>query len=73
MLPTDPAYGIEPAGSEGKLVTISIDNQKTTEWVPSKKGCYEQIFESVYHTIRDNALFPVSEEQVAWQLELLEY
>jgi predicted dehydrogenase len=73
MLPTDPAYGIEPAGSEGKLVTISIDNQKTTEWVLSKKGCYEQIFESVYHTIRDNALFPVTEEQVAWQLELLEY
>ena len=73
MLPTDTAYGIEPAGSEGKLVTIGIDDQKNTEWVPSKKGCYEQIFESVYHTIRDNALFPVTEEQVAWQLELLEY
>jgi len=73
MLPTDTAYGIEPEGSEGKLVTIGIDDQKNTEWVPSKKGCYEQIFESVYHTIRDNALFPVTEEQVAWQLELLEY
>ena len=73
MLPTDPTYGIEPAGSEGKLVTIGIDNQKFTEWVPSKKGCYEQIFEAVYHTIRHNALFPVTEEQVAWQLELLEY
>jgi len=73
MLPTDFAYGIEPAGSEGKLVTIGIDNQKITEWLPSKKGCYEHIFQSVYHTIRDNALFPVTEEQVAWQLELLEY
>lgn len=73
MLPNDPSYGVEPAGSEGKLVTIGIDNQKATEWVPSKKGCYEHIFESVYHTIRHNALFLVTEEQVAWQLELLEY
>jgi predicted dehydrogenase len=73
MLPTDPAYGIEPSGSEGKLVTIGIDKQKITEWLPSKKGCYEHIFQSVYDTIRDNALFPVTEEQVAWQLELLEY
>jgi len=72
MLPTDPAYGIEPAGNEGKLVTIGIDNTKTTELVASEKGCYEHIFEAVHHTIRNNALFPVTEEQVAWQLELLE-
>jgi scyllo-inositol 2-dehydrogenase (NADP+) len=73
MLPTDPAYGIESAGNEGKLVTMGIDNQKTTELIPSKKGLYADIFEAVYHTIRNNALFPVTEEQVAWQLELLEY
>jgi len=73
MLPDNPAYGIEPAGSEGKLVTIGIDGQKSVEWVPSKKGCYEELFHSVYHTVRHNALFPVTEEQVAWQLELLEY
>lgn len=72
MLPTDPAYGIEPTGNEGKLVTIGIDNQKTVEWVPSEKGCYELLFEAVHHTIRDNALFPVTEEQVAWQIGLLE-
>ena len=73
MLPNEPGYGIEPAGSEGKLVTIGIDNQRITEWVPSKKGGYADIFEAIYHTIRNNALFPVTEEQVAWQLELLEY
>jgi hypothetical protein len=72
MMPNDPAYGIEPEGNEGKLVTIGIDGTKTTEMIPGKKGCYEHIFEAVHHTIRDNALFPVTEEQVAWQIELLE-
>lgn len=72
MLPTDAAYGIEPKGSEGKLVTIGIDNKKTTEQVPSVKGDYNLLFEAVYHTIRNNALFPITEEQIAWQLELLE-
>lgn len=72
MLPTDPAYGIEPEGNEGKLVTMGADNERTVEWVPSPKGCYELLFEAVHHTIRNNALFPVTEEHVAWQLELLE-
>jgi scyllo-inositol 2-dehydrogenase (NADP+) len=72
MTPTDPAYGVEPAGNEGQLVTVGIDNQKCTESVPSEKGDYNQIFDAVYHTIRNNALFPVTEEHIAWQLELLE-
>ncbi len=72
MLPTDPAYGFEPKGSEGKLVTAGIDGKKTIEYIPSKKGGYQHLFESIYHTIRDNALYPVTEEQIVWQLELLE-
>jgi scyllo-inositol 2-dehydrogenase (NADP+) len=72
MLPTDPAYGIEPEGSDGKLVTMDPDNKKITEWLTAPKGNYPGLFEAVYHTIRNNALFPVTEEHVAWQLELLE-
>lgn len=72
MLPTNPQYGIEPAGNEGKLVTMGPGNEKSVEWVAGKKGCYELLFEAVYHTIRNNALFPVTEEQIAWQLGLLE-
>ena len=72
MMPTDPGYGIEAEGSEGKLVTIGIDNTRIVESVPSLKGDYNLLFEDVYHTIRNNALFPVTEEQIAWQLELLE-
>ncbi|MET3978104.1 scyllo-inositol 2-dehydrogenase (NADP+) [Mucilaginibacter sp. UYP25] len=72
MMPTDPAYGIEPAGNEGQLTTVGIDNQKCTELVPSAKGDYSQIFDAVYHTMRNNALYPITEEHIAWQLELLE-
>jgi predicted dehydrogenase len=70
--PTDPEYGLEPAGSEGKLVTIGLDGQKNTEYIASNQGNYMQLFESVYYTIRNNALYPITEEHIAWQIELLE-
>jgi scyllo-inositol 2-dehydrogenase (NADP+) len=72
MLPTDAVYGIEPEGSEGKLVTMSVDNKKNVEWIKSPKGNYNGLFDAVYHTVRNNALYPITEEHVAWQLELLE-
>lgn len=72
MLPTDPAYGIEPGGCDGKLVIMGLDNQKTIEYLRPPKGDYNGLFTAVYHTIRDNALYPVTEEHIAWQLELLE-
>ncbi|MDO3627056.1 Gfo/Idh/MocA family oxidoreductase [Mucilaginibacter sp. BT774] len=70
--PTDPAYGIEPKGSEGKLVTFDENNQKITELVSSCKGQYFQLFEAIYQTIRNGALYPITEEHIAWQIELLE-
>jgi predicted dehydrogenase len=72
MSPLDEAYGMEPAGSEGKLVTIGPDNVKTVEHITSEKGDYSNLFNAVYHTIRQNALYPVTEEHVTWQMELLE-
>jgi len=71
MLPTDPQYGIEPAGSRGKLVTISEGGEKKTEWVPSLKGNYAGLFSSVFDAIRNGVKYPVTEEQVIWQLEIL--
>ncbi|MGN6637742.1 MAG: Gfo/Idh/MocA family oxidoreductase [Mucilaginibacter sp.] len=70
--PGQPEYGIEPAGSEGKLVTFDENDVKQTESIPSLKGDYMQLFEAVYHTIRNNALYPITEEHIAWQIELLE-
>jgi predicted dehydrogenase len=72
MAPTDPGYGTEPAGSEGKLVTIGLDNQKIIEYIPSDKGEYMHLFQAVYHMIRDHWLYPITEEHIAWQVELLE-
>jgi predicted dehydrogenase len=72
MLPTDAAYGIEPEGSDGKLVIMDFDNKRCVETVKAPKGNYMGLFDDVYHTVRNNALYPVTEEQVAWQIELLE-
>jgi scyllo-inositol 2-dehydrogenase (NADP+) len=72
MMPTDEGYGVEPSGNEGQLTTVGIDNEKNIELMPSHKGDYNQIFDAAYHTIRNNALFPVTEEHIAWQLEMLE-
>jgi len=72
MHPNDLQYGIEPAGEEGLLVTIGADSQKITEHIPSEKGDYMHLFEAVYQTIRNNALYPITEEHIAWQMELLE-
>jgi scyllo-inositol 2-dehydrogenase (NADP+) len=70
--PDAPGYGIEPAAEEGILVTIGADSQKITEKVASENGNYMGLFEAVYHTIRNNALFPITEEHIAWQMETLE-
>ena len=72
MLPTDVAYGLEQPGVEGKLTVIEIDGKMCTEQVPSIKGDYTHLFEAVYHTVRNNALYPITEEHIAWQTELLE-
>jgi predicted dehydrogenase len=72
MLPTDDGYGVEPQGSEGKLVLMDMDNKKTIEMLKAPKGYYNGLFDAVYHSIRNNALYPITEEHIAWQLELLE-
>ena len=72
MMPTDPGFGIEPDGSDGKLIIMGLDNKRNIEYITPPKGNYNGLFDAVYHTIRNNALFPVTEEHVAWQLELLE-
>lgn len=72
VLPTDPIYGVEPENSEGKLVTIAADGQKSIEYMPSHKGQYIRLFEAIYQTIRNHAIYPISEEHIAWQIELLE-
>jgi scyllo-inositol 2-dehydrogenase (NADP+) len=70
--PDDPTYGIEPVGCEGKLMTIGIDGEKSTELITAPKGDYNNLFYAIYHAIRENALYPITEEHLAWQMEILE-
>lgn len=70
--PEDPAYGIEPAGSEGKLVTVGADGEKLMEWLPSHKGDFSNIFYAVYHAISQKAIYPITEEHIMWQIEMLQ-
>lgn len=72
MLPTDATYGVEPENCEGRLVLMDVDANKTTSLIKSPKGNYAALFDAVYHTIRENALYPITEEHIAWQMELLE-
>ena len=72
MMPTDEGYGVETEGSEGKLVLMDLDNKQNIEYLKAPNGDYNGLFNAVYHTLRQNALYPITEEHIAWQLELLE-
>lgn len=72
MVPTDLNYGKEAPGVEGKLTTVGTDGKKNMETVPSLKGDYTGLFEAVYQSIRNNVPYPITEEDILTQMELLE-
>lgn len=69
---SDEVYGFETAGNEGKLTLIDEEGNKTTEYIPSLKGSYLPLFDAIYESIVNNSPYPVSQEQVLTQLEILE-
>ena len=72
MKPMDKGFGEELPGKEGRLSTINGKGEKSLELTPSLTGCYMDLFESVYQTIRYDKDFPVKEEEILVQMELLE-
>lgn len=72
MKVSDPAYGIEAPGTEGKLYLLDEAGHRTTHIIPALKGSYLPLFEAVYQTIVNDQPYPVTEEQVITQLEILE-
>lgn len=72
ILPDADGFGVEAAGSVGKLVVIN-DLQKVVEEIVAPTGAYNDLFNAVHDTIRNDSAFPVSEEQIIWQLEMLEF
>lgn len=71
MSPKSPLYGIEEDGQEGLLITIAEDGTKKSEKIMSAKSSYLNMFGAVYETIRNEKPYPITQEQVLAQLEIL--
>ncbi len=72
MLLTDPLYGIEGPDNNGVLTLMNDDGTKTVEQIVPVKSSYMHVFEDVYQTIHEGKPYPVNEEQIVQQLEILE-
>lgn len=70
--PTDANYGIEDPKDAGKLTIITVSGEKQTTEIAPKKGDYRGLFEAVYQSIINNITFPITQEDILTQLEILE-
>ena len=70
--PVDSIYGVEPDGSEGILVTVNNQGGKETEYLCALKGNHRPLFDAVYDCIRNDKPYPITSEQIIWQLQILE-
>lgn len=72
LKPDSKAYGVEQDGQEGILTTINEKGQRSTEHITALKGNYNRLFGAVYDTIRKDEPYPITEEQILAQMEILE-
>ena len=72
MIPSNPRYGIEASGREGKLTLISADNRPIYTYTESLKGNYQGLFDAVYGQVRLNQPYPIQQDQILAQLRILE-
>jgi scyllo-inositol 2-dehydrogenase (NADP+) len=71
MKPTDPAYGHEQPGQEGRLTLLAPDGTLAITTDAATPGSYAGLFEAVYQAIRHNKPYPVEEAQLVAQLEVI--
>ena len=71
MSPLAPEYGHERPGQEGRLTLSEPDGILTTTPDAAAPGNYLNLFEAVFQTIRQGRLYPIRDEQLLWQNELL--
>ena len=70
--PTDACYGIENPSDKGKLTVANQNKGFDVIYPESPKGDYSQIFEAAYQTIVNQKPNPIKQEEIIWQLEILE-
>jgi predicted dehydrogenase len=71
LKPADPAYGHEQPGQEGRLTLAAPDGTLAATAVPAAPDSYAGLFEAVYQAIRHGRPYPVAEDELVWQLEIL--
>ncbi len=69
--PTDPAYGREQAGQEGRLTPAGPEGPRPAQPDPAAPANYLALFDAVFQTIRHGQPYPIRDEQIAWQMEIL--
>lgn len=72
MKPSDEGFGIEDVADAGKLTLVTPGGGREVSILTSPKGNYSELFEAVYDTIALNKPYPITEEDVITQLEILE-
>lgn len=72
MMPDHPEFGIEAEDREGILTVPDEHGQMISRLVPAERGNYMEVFQSIFSAIRQGHPYFVSEEQIMWQLEILE-
>ncbi|TVT39444.1 oxidoreductase [Hymenobacter setariae] len=72
MQPTDPAFGQEQPGQEGRLTVLGPDGTLATTSVAAGPGSYAGLFEAVYQSIRRGQPYPITEAELEAQLRILE-
>ena len=72
MSPLDAGFGIEPEEKQGILTTVDAAGEKVSAPFGVGKGNYLGLFDAVYEHISENKPYPVKEEEIVWQMEILE-
>ena len=69
--PLAPEYGVENPGQEGQLTVAGPDGTLATTPDAAAPGDYMSLFEAVFQTLRNGTAYPIHEEQLRWQNEML--
>lgn len=70
-MPGGPGWGVEPESEQG-LLHAAIDGKVVRERVPTEKGNYMDYFTGIYDAIRNDAPLPVTAEEGARIIRVVE-
>ena len=72
MKPYYESFGVEDPADAAKLTLVTADGGREISVLPALKGNYGELFQAVYETIRFDKPYPITEDDIIAQLEILE-